>query len=942
MANTITITGGTTTGTNLFHSFQQFGLNAGQTANFMANPAIQNILGRVTGGQASVIDGRIQVTGGNANLYLMNPAGIIFGSGATLNVPGSFAATTANGIGFGNNWFNAKGANNYAALTGNPTAFAFTMNQPGGIINAGNLAVGAGQTLMLVGGTVVSTGTLSAPSGRITVQTVPGENLVRISQPGSLLSLDLPLAVKNTVNPLPDIPATLPQLLTGGNLGNATQLTVENGVVKLTGSGIAVNGGDVVVRSATAQTATLSAQQNLTLVESQVQTTGDLNLLAKNTVQVRDSATKPVVLQAGNVLTMQGDQNIDLFALNHPASGLIAGKEMVLRSPNPISADAHYWVGGNLKFETLNGTPAKVFSPYDPIILALGDVSLGDYTGASLHILAGGNVTLGNVVINNAIAPGVTIANTINSANGNSYNGNPANTFASLAPITKADGSPLYVNVIPTLDASGNVQRIPTAANQLIINGQNPTLDVRAGIDWSKLGELPTEQAIGIALPPATSPTGANITINSIEVSGEGLGTVLLTNQYAPNPAFSGNIQVTGATAANPDASIVCSGCSISDSSLGAIVMDSRGSINLGNVRDYGGVTVDLSAIGNMNIDRLRVSGPGSGSSIPLKTSVALRSQLGSILVNSIDAGANGIDVQAAGLFQATGVLNTTFLPNIGQPGPRFPSQAGTPIGDFLISKGITPPPSQTVVVYDNSFGQNTTLLARTQTEGITPITIQYGDGSRLLLNETFPAGSGVNRIVVRGGNAAFYVGPQVTGQLVSGSDAFVSPIGLSRAPLTYEAVTPGNFLTSLEGTGLLYRNEQYEALVFGSPTFPVDASGIVGGIAIAGTDATLYSATQNRVFSEIATPTPVNSTPGTTSPGAVRSTLNGQTVDQQFRRADQNALCGSSLAVALLTSRKEAGSPNASKNTSGPLQTPCIPTADDAKILKLLGEEPQ
>jgi filamentous hemagglutinin family protein len=94
-------------GANLFHSFERFGLDAGQTANFLSNPAISNILGRVVGGNASIINGLIQVSGGNSNLFLINPAGIVFGANAQLNVPASFTATTATGIGFGQNrWFN--------------------------------------------------------------------------------------------------------------------------------------------------------------------------------------------------------------------------------------------------------------------------------------------------------------------------------------------------------------------------------------------------------------------------------------------------------------------------------------------------------------------------------------------------------------------------------------------------------------------------------------------------------------------------------------------------------------------------------------------------------------------------------------------------------------------------------------------------------------------
>ncbi len=69
---------------------------------------IKNILARVTGGDASLINGLIQVSGGNSNLFLMNPAGIVFGANASLNVPAAFTATTATGIGIDSNWFVAN------------------------------------------------------------------------------------------------------------------------------------------------------------------------------------------------------------------------------------------------------------------------------------------------------------------------------------------------------------------------------------------------------------------------------------------------------------------------------------------------------------------------------------------------------------------------------------------------------------------------------------------------------------------------------------------------------------------------------------------------------------------------------------------------------------------------------------------------------------------
>src|ERR687885_1298123 len=145
--NRFDISGGTLSSdrTNLFQSFQRFGLSPGQTANFLSSPEIRNILGRVVGGEPSIINGLIQVTGGNSNLFLMNPAGIVFGAGASLNVPASFTATTATGIGFdGDKWFNAFGNNDYQNLIGTPSTFAFSLSQPSIIVNNATLAVPPG------------------------------------------------------------------------------------------------------------------------------------------------------------------------------------------------------------------------------------------------------------------------------------------------------------------------------------------------------------------------------------------------------------------------------------------------------------------------------------------------------------------------------------------------------------------------------------------------------------------------------------------------------------------------------------------------------------------------------------------------------------------------------------------------------------------------------
>lgn len=252
--NRFDISGGTVSGgTNLFHSFQKFDLNLNETANFLSRPQIQNIFGRIISGNTSIINGLIQVTGGKANLFLINPAGIIFGQNATLNVPSSFTATTANGIGFAGGWFNAIGRNNYQELIGTPNRFAFTMTQPGSIVNNGNLVVGEGKNLSLIGGNILATNSITAPGGNITLLAVPGENIVRLSQKGMILSLEIEPIITARVNQLPNqiniVPTDLPRLITGGNVNDITGVIINsNGTVTLTtGSNIPAKGGVAIV-----------------------------------------------------------------------------------------------------------------------------------------------------------------------------------------------------------------------------------------------------------------------------------------------------------------------------------------------------------------------------------------------------------------------------------------------------------------------------------------------------------------------------------------------------------------------------------------------------------------------------------------------------------------------------------------------------------------------
>lgn len=94
---------GTTKGGNVFQSFKEFNIGSGQTVTFTENSAgfINNVIARVTGKETSNINGTLRVTPeGHANFYLLNPNGVLFGSGAHIDVPGDFHVTTAHFIKF--------------------------------------------------------------------------------------------------------------------------------------------------------------------------------------------------------------------------------------------------------------------------------------------------------------------------------------------------------------------------------------------------------------------------------------------------------------------------------------------------------------------------------------------------------------------------------------------------------------------------------------------------------------------------------------------------------------------------------------------------------------------------------------------------------------------------------------------------------------------------
>ena len=180
--NVFEITGGATEGSNLFHSFGEFSVPNGFEA-FFNNGAIDNIISRVTGGSISNINGLIRANG-SANLILINPAGISFGSGASLSIGGSFLGSSGDRISFEDGTVFSADPNQPALLTVSAPIGVGFAPQPGDIQSQGaNLTLAEGNTFALVGGNVTLDSTnITTPSGNIEIASVGGGELVNLTE----------------------------------------------------------------------------------------------------------------------------------------------------------------------------------------------------------------------------------------------------------------------------------------------------------------------------------------------------------------------------------------------------------------------------------------------------------------------------------------------------------------------------------------------------------------------------------------------------------------------------------------------------------------------------------------------------------------------------------------------------------------------------------------
>ncbi|MBW4552904.1 MAG: CHAT domain-containing protein [Aphanocapsa sp. GSE-SYN-MK-11-07L] len=616
---------------NLFHNFSQFGLSKNQIANFLSNPQIQNILAGVSGGNPSIINGLIQVSGGQSNLYLMNPAGIVFGANASLNVPAAFIATTANGIGFGNGWFSASGPSNYSQLVGNPIGFAFTVQQPGAIINAGDLSVGSAQRLALIGGTVVNTGELNAPAGQVILAAVPGESFVRLSQTGQLLSLEFqPLSTLTSQPNAWTIPVlSLPQLLTGPGADEATGVTVNpDGTVQLTGgepiaptTGLAIAAGRIDVSSSQVGGTVQVLGDQVQAIGANINASG---LTGGGKVLIGGDYQGQGSLPTTQQTTISPDSIIQADALKQGNGGqVVVWSDGTTRFSGQITAKGGVEGGNGGLVETSGKQSLQVL---DATVNASAPAGLAgtwllDPTDITIAATGGriGEPTVAVSAINTALNQGTSVVITTNIGEGSDA-GN----------ITQLAEAPISYT-----GTAADVRLVLEAANDITLNG---------GITASN-GPL-------------------NVTLNAQSTAGGNpLGATGAVNLNAPVSTNGGSFTATGQTITSASgANIETTGGNIDLNSTGQIDT-SRSSLSTGVSTGNAG-SITLTALANMTTANLSsAASNGTGGGIGLSTTGgSINTTAGSVDASGQTAGGNIT-------FSAVGPITTAALTSTASSG---------------------------------------------------------------------------------------------------------------------------------------------------------------------------------------------------------------------------------------------------------------------------------
>ncbi|MEB3291893.1 MAG: filamentous hemagglutinin N-terminal domain-containing protein [Synechococcales bacterium] len=698
------ITGGTERGVNLYHSFQEFSVPTGGSAWFDNGVQIQNILTRVTGTSLSNIDGLIRANG-TANLFLLNPHGIVFGPNAGLEIGGSFLATTANSFEFAEgSEFSAVNPQAPPLLIVNITPGVQTGARPAGstLTNAGNLAVPTGQTITLLGGTTTSTGILTAPGG--TVQ-VLGDRVALLDNAGIDVSSPtgggtvfiggdykgqgtLPKAMQTYVAPTARINADAIGAGQGGKVAVWSDGTTRfYGHISARGGTQTGNGGDVEVSGAKNLTfagfvdttapfgltgALLLDPTNITIVDGNTlnppnAADGIWSATEDPGNQILGGDTIAALLKS-NALTLQATDTI----------AIAPNTQLLLQSPNSLTLQARTITltdatliqsgGGNIILDTTQnrGTPAQTTQGTSVVVISstLGTQNGGiSINGTAPTLAQAGDlqITTGTLSVTNPTESGFTRSELRSSTAGN---GNAGNIKLTVTDEARFDGLSSGVFSEVTTGAVGNGGNIEVTAGTL-------TLTNRAELSASTL--FGSQGNAG----NVTVTTGALNVTNRAQLSsdtgGQGnAGKVKLTVEGAAqfDGTFSGVSSSVNTDAVGNGGNVELTAGSLTLTNGAALEVDTRSSGKAGDLK----VTVQGAARFDGQGSGLssQTSGDGKGGNIELAAGSLVLTNQAQVASGTTGKGNGGIvRIQVSGSvvvenssIDASSLdLNTVFTP---------------------------------------------------------------------------------------------------------------------------------------------------------------------------------------------------------------------------------------------------------------------------------------
>ncbi len=409
-------------GGNLFHSFQDFNLQSHESATFSGPNSVQNILSRVTGGHPSNIDGLIRATIPNANLYFLNPYGMMFGPNARLDVQGSFHASTADYLRLSDgSQFNARLPNNSLLTIAPVEAFGFLTDSPASFsIEGSQLRTYPQKNFSLMGGAItINAARIHAPGGQI--------NLASVASTGEVVPIEDGLDVAS-FNQFGNITIANDAIVTtsgkgsgdiyirGGQLTlNQSKLnanTLENGekgkidiqVNRLNligGPQIGRIGRDKIVFDTAISSATISDGEggNISIKATEAVNLTNAAIFANSgelDIQITEGSTEPSITppqtrgNAGTILIETDQLNLDNAVIESNAFGIGQGGNITLKvNGHTTMSEAHIAVNA---FEGTDVSAERVGSILlETEQLTLTNVVISSNTFGSG---SGGNITL--------------------------------------------------------------------------------------------------------------------------------------------------------------------------------------------------------------------------------------------------------------------------------------------------------------------------------------------------------------------------------------------------------------------------------------------------------------------------------------------------------------------------------------------------------------------